>query len=72
MRRAPLRSAISSTADLKVAVGEVRADWPDATVAQFAQILLSIYSGLRVMARARVERDRLEGAKEAGLRLLAR
>ncbi len=59
-------------ASLKVAVGDARADWPDATIAGMAQLLLSVYSGLRVMARASVERDRLEGAKKAGLTLLAR
>ena len=58
-------------AALKVAVGDARTDWPDATIASMARLLLSVYSGLRVMARARVERDRLEDAKEAGLALLA-
>ena len=58
-------------AALKVAIGDARTDWPDATIASMAQLLLAVYSGLRVMARARVERDRLEGAKEAGLALLA-
>ena len=58
-------------AALKVAVGEARSDWPDTTVVQTAQLLLSVYSGLRVMARARIERGRLEGAKEAGLAVLA-
>ena len=55
---------------LKAAVAEARADWPAATIDQFAQLLLSVYSGLRVMARARVQRDRLEGARDAGLALL--
>ena len=58
-------------AALRVAVGDTRTDWPDATIASMAQLLLSVYSGLRVMARAHVDRDRLEGAKEAGLALLA-
>ncbi|MGI9491498.1 MAG: TetR/AcrR family transcriptional regulator, partial [Geminicoccaceae bacterium] len=52
---------------LKAAVTEARADWPAATIDQSAQLLLSVYSGLRVMARARVDRDRLEGAKEAAI-----
>lgn len=59
-------------AALKVAVGDARAEWPDAMTASMAQLLLSVYSGLRVMARASVERDRLEGAKETALALLAR
>ena len=59
-------------AALKVAVGDARTDWPDATIASMAQLLLSVYSGLRVMARAHVERGRLEGAKEASPALLAR
>ena len=58
-------------AALKAAVGEARSDWPEITVAQTAQLLLSVYSGLRVMTRARIERGRLEGAKEAGLAVLA-
>ncbi len=56
---------------LKIAIGEARPDWTAAMVAQSAQLLLSVYSGLRVMARASVERDRLEGAKEAGIAVLA-
>ncbi len=57
-------------AALGAAVGEARPDWPAETIAQSAQLLLSVYSGLRVMARARVERARLEGAMAAGLALL--
>ena len=67
-----IRGYAKLEAALRVAVSEVRADWPPPTVGQFAQLLLSVYSGLRVMARARVKRDRLEGARNAGLTLLAR
>ncbi len=56
---------------LKIAIAEARSDWTVAMVVESAQLLLSVYSGLRVMARASVERDRLEGAKEAGLAVLA-
>ncbi len=58
-------------AALKAVIGEARADWSDTTIAQTAQLLLSVYSGLRVMTRALIERGRLEGAKEAGLAVLA-
>ncbi len=57
---------------LKAAVSEARDGWSAEAVAQVAQLFLSVYSGLRVMARARVTRDRLEGAKEACLAFLNR
>jgi len=57
---------------LKVSVAEARTDWPAATIDQSAQLLLSVYSGLRIMARARVERSRLEGAVDAAIAMLSR
>ena len=67
-----LRGYKKLEAALGIAVGGARPDWPAETIAQSAQLLLSLYSGLRVMARARVERARLEGAMTAGLALLGR
>jgi len=56
---------------INVAVGDARPDWPQTTVGQVARLLLSVYSGLRVMARAPVERHRLQGAMDAALALLS-
>ena len=50
---------------LIVPIGQMHPEWDVAKVRQTAQMVLTLYSGLRVMARAAVERDRLEGARDA-------
>ena len=55
---------------MTVPVKTLHPNWPDERVTQTAQLLLSLYSGLRVMARASVNRKRLEGAREAGMAVL--
>jgi len=55
---------------LRVPVSEIHPDWPQAKINKTAQLLLSIYSGLRIMARGAVTRDRLEGARDMGLAVL--
>jgi len=52
---------------LRVPIAQIQPKWPTSKVAQMAQLLLSVYAGMRVMARSAVERQRLEGARDMAL-----
>ncbi len=55
---------------LTVPIKALHPGWPKSRVTQSAQLLLSLYSGLRVMARASVDRNRLEGARDAAMAVI--
>jgi len=55
---------------LTVPIAQLHLDWPAEQVEKTAQLCLTIYAGLRIMSRAAVERQSLEGARDAGLSLL--
>ncbi len=52
---------------LRLPIAEIQPEWSSEKVAKNAQLLLSVYAGMRVMARSAVERQRLEGAKDMAL-----
>lgn len=51
-------------------IAEIHPEWSKRKVEQNAQLCLTIYTGLRIMARAAVERKQLEGARDACLAML--
>lgn len=59
------------TTALAMLVRELKPGWDDTQSQQTAQMLMSIYSGLRIMSRAGVDTRKLEEAKTGALRLLS-
>ncbi|GEM_PF-1368542 len=55
---------------LMTPIAEIHPQWPEDTVKKTAQLCLSVYAGLRIMARAAVHKTHLEGAKAMCLSLL--
>jgi len=55
---------------LCIPIAQLNTRWNDEKSRQTARMLLALYSGLRVMSRAAIERPRLEDARDAGLALL--
>ena len=56
---------------LRAPIAELHPDWSKDKIDNTAQLCLSVYAGLRIMARAAVARTRLEGARDACLEMLA-
>jgi len=56
---------------LMAPLAQYRPDWPSAKARQAAQLCLSVYAGLRIMARASVSQAQLEGAKNMCLNMLS-
>jgi len=55
---------------LKAAIEQIHPDWTPYKLETSAQLCLSVYAGLRNMSRAALERNRLEGARDACLERL--
>ncbi len=57
---------------LVVPIAELHPDQPETRVRQTAQLLLTLYSGLRVMSRTAKDKSRLEGARDAAIQIVDR
>ena len=55
---------------LKAAIEQIHPDWTPYKLETSAQLCLSVYAGLRNMSRAALEKNRLEGARDACLEML--
>ena len=56
---------------LMTPIAQLHPDWPNDKCKKTAQLCLSVYAGLRIMSRAAAERDRLEGARDTYMDMLA-
>ncbi|MFC7292710.1 TetR/AcrR family transcriptional regulator [Hirschia litorea] len=56
---------------LTLPISELRPEWSKEQTLQTAQLILVIYSGLRIMARSATDKNTLLGARDTGLTLLA-
>ena len=58
------------TQALAPVIAEIRPDWSEEQVFSITQSCIMMYSGLRIMSHARVDRDRLEAAKSGLIRFI--
>ncbi|WP_121102990.1 TetR/AcrR family transcriptional regulator [Litorimonas taeanensis] len=64
------RSFRKLSAALSSAIYEIRPEWPEKRIQQTAQMMLSVYSGLRIMSRSREDIDIMKDAKDGALALI--
>ena len=57
---------------LCVPIAELHPEWPESKCLSIAQLVLTVYSGLRVMSRSEKSRERLEGVRDEIMVLIDR